>query len=245
MLTETHPARQRIASPVLWALTSGITGVVANVLLVLSFLLGPPFGVNGPLAQAGQDFMWLGSANDVVIIVQFVTFIPVALALRRWLPPARSVQLATAAAIGAMVVVAVLQLLLVAGVLEFDLQVVLVVATFLVVYAWAFLDLFPMYGDPWSSRLSAGTFVALLAVFLVVTGLAAWSAWWLWQGRKVGALVNLALLPVEAIFWLGFALPFPWLVGAARAVLIAIAWRSLTTGQNPQESGIDLDRQPT
>jgi len=108
-----------------------------------------------------------------------------------------------------------------------------------------FLDLFPMYGGPWSSRLSAGTFVALLAVFLVVTGLAAWSAWWLWQGRKVGALVNLALLPVEAIFWVGFALPFPWLVGAARAVLIAIAWRSLTTGQNPQESGIDLDRQPT
>jgi hypothetical protein len=70
-----------------------------------------------------------------------------------------------------------------------------------------FLDLFPMYGGPWSSRLSAGTFVALLAVFLVVTGLAAWSAWWLWQGRKVGALVNLALLPVEAIFWVGFALP--------------------------------------
>jgi hypothetical protein len=136
MLTETHPARQRIASPVLWALTSGITGVVANVLLVLSFLLAQPFGVNGPLAQDGQDFMWLGTANDVVIIVQFVTFIPVALALRRWLPPARSVRLATAAAIGAMVVVAILQLLLVAGILEFDVQVVLVVATFLVVYAW-------------------------------------------------------------------------------------------------------------
>jgi hypothetical protein len=47
-----------------------------------------------------------------------------------------------------------------------------------------FLGLFPMYGGPWSSRLSAGTFVALLAVFLVVTGLAAWSAWWLWQGRE-------------------------------------------------------------
>src|SRR5829696_8271281 len=136
MLTEAPPARQRIASPVLWALTSGITGAVANVLLVLSFLLGQPFGVNGPLAQAGQAFIWLGTANDVVIIVQFVTFIPVALALRRWLPPARSVQLATAAAIGAMVVVAILQLLLVAGVLAFDVQVVLVVATFLVVYAW-------------------------------------------------------------------------------------------------------------
>jgi hypothetical protein len=108
-----------------------------------------------------------------------------------------------------------------------------------------FLDLFPMYGGPWSSRLSAGAFVALLAAFLVVTGLAAWSAWWLWQGRKVGALVNLALLPVEAIFWFGFALPFPWLVGAARAVLIAVAWRSLVKDQHSQNSGIDLDRQPT
>ena len=136
MLIETRPAQLRTAGPVLWALTSGITGLVANVLLVLFFLLAQPFGVSGPPAEAGQDFMWLGSANDLVIIVQFLTFIPVALALRRWLPPARSVRLATAAAIGAMVAVAVLQLLLVAGVLGFDVQVVLVVATFLVVYGW-------------------------------------------------------------------------------------------------------------
>ena len=136
MLTETYPPRQRTARPVLWALTSGIAGLVANVLLVLFFLLAQPFGVNGPLAEAGQDFMWLGSANDVVIIVQFLTFIPVALALRRWLPPTRSVRLVTAAAVVAMAAVAILQLLLVIGVLEFDVQVVLVAATFLVVYAW-------------------------------------------------------------------------------------------------------------
>ena len=43
----------------------------------------------------------------------------VALALRGWLPPTRSVRLATAAAVGAMVATAILQLLLVAGVLEF------------------------------------------------------------------------------------------------------------------------------
>ena len=125
MLTETYPARQRTAGPVLWALTSGITGLLANVLLVLFFLLARPFGVDGPLAKAGQDFMWLGSANDVVIIVQFLTFIPVALALRGWLPSTRSVRLSTAAAVGAMVATAVLQLLLVAGVLEFDVQVLL------------------------------------------------------------------------------------------------------------------------
>jgi hypothetical protein len=136
MLTETRTAWPRTAGPVLWALTSGITGLVANVLLVLFFLLAQPFGINGPLAEAGQDFMWLGSANDVVIVVQFLTFIPVALALRGWLPPTRSMRVATAAAVGAMAAVATLQLLLVAGVLEFDVQVMLVVATFLVVYAW-------------------------------------------------------------------------------------------------------------
>jgi hypothetical protein len=136
MLTETYPAQQRTTGPVLWALTSGITGMVANVLLVLFFLLGQPFEVDGPLAAAGQDFMWLGSANDVVIVLQFLTFIPVALALRRWLPPTRSMRVATAAAVGAMAAVAILQLLLVTELLEFDVQVVLVVATFLVVYAW-------------------------------------------------------------------------------------------------------------
>jgi hypothetical protein len=30
-----------------------------------------------------------------------------------------------------------------------------------------------------------------------------------------------------AAFWLGFALPIPWLFGIARAVLLAFAWKSL------------------
>jgi hypothetical protein len=38
MLTETHVPRQRTAGPVLWALTSGITGLLADVLLVLDQL---------------------------------------------------------------------------------------------------------------------------------------------------------------------------------------------------------------
>jgi hypothetical protein len=37
-----------------------------------------------------------------------------------------------------------------------------------------------------------------------------------------------ALLPVEAVFWVGFALPIPWLLGVARVVLMALAWRSLS-----------------
>ena len=94
----------------------------------------------------------------------------------------------------------------------------------------SFLGLFDMYSGPWSSRLEPEKVVALLAAFLGVTGVAAWSARSVWHGRKTGAVVNLALLPVEAVFWLGFALPLPWLSGITRAGLLAIAWKSLAEG---------------
>ena len=70
------------------------------------------------------------------MVLQFLTLIPVALALRRWLPPMRSVRLATAAAVGAMVAVAILQLLLLTHALEFDVQVLLVMAASQLVSSW-------------------------------------------------------------------------------------------------------------
>ena len=111
-------------------MTSGIAGLAANALLVLFYLLARPLG------DMRQDFMWLGTANDCVIVVQFLTLIPVALALRRWLPATRAVRLTTAAAVVAMAGTAVLQLLLVAGVVTFEVQVWLVVPLFLVIYGW-------------------------------------------------------------------------------------------------------------
>jgi hypothetical protein len=130
MLIDTRPAGQRTSGPQVWALTSGITGLAANVLLVLFFLLAQPFG------EARSGFMWLGRANDWVIVVQFLTFVPVALALRGRLPATRAVRLTTASAVVAMVGTAVLQLLLIAEVLDFDVQVGLIVAMFLIIYAW-------------------------------------------------------------------------------------------------------------
>jgi hypothetical protein len=131
MLTETRPPMQRtFTGPQVWAMTSGLTGLVANLLLVLFFLLAQPFG------EARQGFMWLGTANDWVIVVQFLTFVPVALAMRSRLPATRAVRLTTAAAVVAMAGTAVLQLLLIADVLDFGIQVGLVVALFLVIYAW-------------------------------------------------------------------------------------------------------------
>jgi hypothetical protein len=90
-----------------------------------------------------------------------------------------------------------------------------------------FFDLFEMYGGPWSARVMDGTFVVLLMAFMGVCAAAAWTGWLLWGGSRLGAILGLALLPVEAVFWIGFALPIPWLLGLARVVLIALAWKSL------------------
>ena len=91
----------------------------------------------------------------------------------------------------------------------------------------AFFGLFPMYAGPWSSRVGDRTFAVLLIAFLLVTLVAAWAAWLVWNGSKAGAVLSLVLLPVEAIFWLGFALPIAWIFGIARAAVLVLAWTSL------------------
>jgi hypothetical protein len=91
----------------------------------------------------------------------------------------------------------------------------------------SFLGLFDMYGGPWSSRVDDRTFVALLAAFLGVAVLNGWSGWLLWRGRRSGAVLNLALIPLEAGFWIGFALPLPWPVAVARVALVAASWSYL------------------
>lgn len=91
-----------------------------------------------------------------------------------------------------------------------------------------FAGLFETYGGPWSARYRPNTFALLLMAFLVVTLVAAWSAWLVWNGSEAGATLTLVLLPIEAIFWAGFALPIPWLFGVARAVFLALAWKSLS-----------------
>ncbi len=96
-----------------------------------------------------------------------------------------------------------------------------------------FLDLFPMYGGPWSESVNDPTLITLLVGYLLVTALAAWSAVQVHQGSRRGAVVNLALVPIEAIFWIGFALPLPWLIGAARLFLLALSWSDLSSPEAP------------
>jgi len=91
----------------------------------------------------------------------------------------------------------------------------------------SFLGIFRMYGGPWSVPFEEGTFLLLLTGFLIVTLAAAWAAWLMWHGSRSGGVLTLALLPVEAVFWLGFALPLPWLLGLIRAGLVIAGWKSL------------------
>lgn len=88
----------------------------------------------------------------------------------------------------------------------------------------SFLGLFPAFGGPWSARMSTGAFEAALGGFLLLMVVVAWSGWLVWQGSKAGAILNLGLIPIEAVFWYGFALPIPVIVGIARVSLLIVAW---------------------
>ena len=94
-----------------------------------------------------------------------------------------------------------------------------------------FGNLFPMYGGPWSGRFRDEQFVGLLLSYLGLVGVAAWAAGRVRRGSRRGAVVSAGLLPVEAMFWLGFALPIPWVLGAGRVALLVAAWRRLREPQ--------------
>ena len=88
--------------------------------------------------------------------------------------------------------------------------------------------LFDMYAGPWSSRFADDRVIVLLLVHSGLVLAVALSGWLLWDMRKAGAVLNLGLLPVEAVFWVGFALPVPWLFGIARVALVSLSWPELS-----------------
>jgi len=88
--------------------------------------------------------------------------------------------------------------------------------------------LFDMYAGPWSSRFLDEQLITRLHVYAGLTLAAVLSGMLLWARRRTGAVLNLVLLPVEAVFWIGFALPIPWLFGVARVALAAWAWPELS-----------------
>lgn len=87
--------------------------------------------------------------------------------------------------------------------------------------------MFDMYAGPWSTQLAPDRVIVLLLAYAGLVLAVVWSGCLLWKMRKGGAVLNLGLLPLEAVFWIGFALPIPWLFGVARVALVALAWPEL------------------
>lgn len=63
--------------------------------------------------------------------------------------------------------------------------------------------------------------------YIIVSGLKVLAGYWLWGSRKDGAVLELVLLGLSAIFWYGFALPLGPLFGIVQVVLLVLAWRNL------------------
>lgn len=88
----------------------------------------------------------------------------------------------------------------------------------------SFFGLFDMMAGPWSARQSPESFTMRLGAFFAVTSLVALSGWLMLRERRGGRAMNLALMPIEAAFWIGFALPIPWMIAVARASLVIYSW---------------------
>jgi hypothetical protein len=91
---------------------------------------------------------------------------------------------------------------------------------------WVLLG-FPTYGDGPFKEIGIRTTVPLLVGFLLVCVAELVVGWMLWRHRRRGGLLALALLPLELLFWVGFALPLGPVAGLARTVLVLMSWSSL------------------
>ncbi len=121
---------RRRSSAARWGVISGSTGIAANVVLVLFFAVAKPF--SGSVGGYG----WLGTLNDAMIAIQFAASIPLVGVARSWLPPTPAVRVAGWAGVLGMAATVVLQLLLVAGLVSFDVQVLLLIPALLLVFGW-------------------------------------------------------------------------------------------------------------
>ena len=70
-------------------------------------------------------------------------------------------------------------------------------------------------------------FHLLLAGFLFATLSAAGAAWLVWNASLAGGILTAIVLPVEVWFG-GFDLPIPKVIGVVRAALLILGWTSLT-----------------
>lgn len=90
---------------------------------------------------------------------------------------------------------------------------------------WSFLG-FPTYGAGHFETLGIETGVPLTAAFVLVCAAECVVGWMLWRRTRGARATSVALLPLELVFWIGFVLPFGFVCGTARTVLVLVSWSS-------------------
>ena len=82
---------------------------------------------------------------------------------------------------------------------------------------------FPTYGNGPFDRAGIATSLPLIISFLAVCAAEIGAGWLLWHQRVAGAMVSVALLPVELMFWIGFDLPYGPPLGFLRTAAVPTA----------------------
>jgi hypothetical protein len=77
-------------------------------------------------------------------------------------------------------------------------------------------------GGPFE-QLPSDAFVAVGLLFVATCAADVLAAAWLWRGQRRGAVLGLALTPVQLVFAIGFAFPFLLLAVPLRVALILAA----------------------
>ena len=112
-----------------WGLVAGVTGVVANVLLIALYVLA--------LGLELESYEWTGPANDVIGgMVSMTAMMPVAFALRDVVGAEPFLRRMTHLAVGSMALIVALSTLLVTDVIPFSVQGAGAGVAILVIFAW-------------------------------------------------------------------------------------------------------------
>lgn len=83
-----------------------------------------------------------------------------------------------------------------------------------------------LLGGPFEA-LGINALIVAGLIFVAVSALKLLSAYWLWNLRLDGAVLQLILLGLIVVFWYGFDLPFGPPGGIAQVVLMALVWKNL------------------
>jgi hypothetical protein len=89
---------------------------------------------------------------------------------------------------------------------------------------------YPTYGGGPFEQVGLPASVPLLGAFVVVCAGEVVAAVLLWRGRPAGVRLSWVLLPVELVFWIGFALPAGPPLGLARALVLLLDRRAARRG---------------